>query len=96
MIVVHVSIQVKPEHAAAFEAACIENARASALEHGVVRFEFLKQTEEPNRYALWEVYRDEESIAAHRLTPHYAKWAATVGDMMAAPRIRTLYSTVYP
>ena len=96
MLILHVSIHVKPECLEAFRAATEDNAANSAQEPGIARFHFVRSADDPNRFALWEVYRTEEAVAAHRLTPHYAKWTETVADMMAEPRTRTWYSSVFP
>ena len=96
MLILHVNIQVKPECVGAFMAATIENARNSALEPGVARFDFVQLTDDATRFELWEVYRSEEAVAAHKLTAHYKAWAEAVGDMFAAPRTRTLSKNVFP
>lgn len=96
MLILQVHIHVKPECVDAFEAATIENAQNSALEPGVARFDFLRHADDPNRFSLWEVYRSEEAMAAHKLTPHYLKWAETCAEMFAEPRTRARYASVFP
>jgi quinol monooxygenase YgiN len=29
----------------------------------------------PNKFVFYEVYKDEESIKKHKLTPHFALWS---------------------
>ena len=96
MLILQVHIHVKPEHLDAFRAATIENARNSAQEPGIARFDFLEDADDPTRFSLWEVYRTEEAVAAHRAAAHYAKWVETVADMFAEPRTRTWYKSVFP
>jgi len=96
MLILHANIHVKAEHVEAFRAATIENATNSLKEPGIARFDFLQLADDPNRFAILEVYRNEEAAAAHKLTPHYTKWAAAVTDMMAEPRVRSWYKTVFP
>jgi autoinducer 2-degrading protein len=96
MLILHVNIHVKPEFLEAFRAATIENARNSAQEPGIARFDFLEHADDPNRFSLWEVYRDEEATAQHKLTAHYARWTEAVTEMMAEPRTRTWYKSVFP
>lgn len=96
MLILHVGIHVLPEHVDAFREASLENARASLQEPGIARFDVLQSSEDPNRFALWEIYRNEEAAAAHKATPHWAKWTQTVEHMMAEPRTRTWYKTVFP
>ena len=96
MLILHVNIHVKPECVEAFRAATIENARNSNQEPGIVRFDFLQLSDDPNRFSLLEVYRNDDAIAAHKLTAHYAEWTETVTGMMAEPRTRSWYTTVFP
>jgi quinol monooxygenase YgiN len=96
MLILHVSIHVLPGSVEAFRAATLENARHSLQEPGVARFDFLQHAEDPNRFSLWEVYRDDEAAAAHRATAHWAKWTETVAPMMAEPRTRVWYKSIFP
>lgn len=96
MIVVHVHVHVKPECIEAFREASVENARKSVQEPGVARFDVLQQSDDPSRFILVEVYRDEQAPAAHKATAHYAKWRDTVADMMAEPRSSVKFSNVFP
>jgi autoinducer 2-degrading protein len=96
MLILHVAIHVLPESIEAFRAATLENARNSLQEPGVARFDFVQQTEDPNRFSLWEVYRDDAAAAAHRASAHWARWTETVAPMMAEPRVRTWYKNISP
>lgn len=96
MLILHVSIHVKPEYLEAFQSATRDNASNSAQEPGIARFDVVQNADDPNRFALWEVYRTQDAVAAHKLTAHYAKWNATVENMMVEPRGRTWYSSVFP
>ena len=96
MLILHVHIHIKPEFADAFLEATLENARNSRQEPGVVRFDVLRQSDDPTRFVLNEVYRSEEGLAAHRTTLHYAKWQQTAEPMMAEPRSRTRLENIFP
>jgi autoinducer 2-degrading protein len=96
MLILHVNIHVKPEHLDAFIAATIENARNSAQEPGIARFDFVQHADDPNRFSLWEVYKTEDAVPAHKQTEHFAKWAATVESMLVEPRTRCWYKSVFP
>jgi autoinducer 2-degrading protein len=96
MLVIHVQIQVKPEHLAAFRAATLANAEATRREPGAVRYDVVQHAEEPTRWLLWEIYRGPEAHAAHREMAHYVTWRDTVAPMMAVPRVGTKYQTVSP
>ncbi len=96
MVILKVDIHIRPECVHQFIEATIENARNSALEPGVARFDFVQLIEDPTRFLLWEVYRDEASVAAHKETAHFKTWAAAVADMFVIPRTRGLYRSVFP
>lgn len=97
MHIVHVFIQVKPEHLEAFKAATIENARNSVQEPGITRFDVIQQSDDPTRFVLVEVYRNADAApAAHKQTAHYHAWADAVADMLVAPRTRKIYTNVFP
>jgi autoinducer 2-degrading protein len=96
MHIMHVQIRIQAEHVEAFKKATIENAANSAKEPGVARFDFIQQADDPTRFMLIEVYRDLDAIAKHRETAHFNAWAATVADMFAEPRTRSLYTNIFP
>lgn len=86
MLIVHVSVHVKPDCIESFISATIENARHSVREPGIARFDVVQQTEDPTRFVLVEVYRDLEAPARHKETAHYQAWRDAVEPMMAEPR----------
>jgi len=96
MLVVLVHVHVKADRVEAFEAASVDNARHSLQEPGIVRFDVLKQQDEPTRFTLVEIYRTPEAPAAHKGTDHYKRWAEVVADMMAEPRYSVKYENLFP
>jgi quinol monooxygenase YgiN len=96
MLIVHVHVRVKPESIDDFREATIENARTSATEPGVARFDVLQQPDDPTRFVLVEVYRNADAPARHKETAHYAIWRDTVANMMAEPRASVKYSNAFP
>lgn len=96
MLVVHVHVRVKPDSVEAFKAASLINARASAEEPGIARFDVVQQLDDPTRFVFVEVFRTPEAPAAHRETRHYAAWRDTVADMMAEPRTSMKFENVFP
>jgi len=96
MLIAHIHVHVKPESVADFTQATIENARSSIQEPGIARFDVVQQQDDATRFVLTEVYRLPEAVAAHRATAHYAKWRDAVEPMMAEPRQRALFDTVFP
>lgn len=96
MLVVHVQVHVKPECVAAFTVATLANARESAREPGVARFDVVQQADDPTRFVLVEAYRTAEAPAAHKATAHYANWRDAVAPMMAEPRGSVKFSNLFP
>jgi len=96
LLVVHVAVRVKPDGREAFLRATLENAQQSRLEPGILRFDLLGEREDPSSYLLVEVYRDEAAAAAHKLTPHYARWRDAVAPWMAEPRTSRKFVNLDP
>lgn len=96
MLIVHVHVRVKPESVDAFRHATIENAQNSIQESGIARFDVVQQRDDPTRFVLVEVYRDDAATIAHKETAHYKKWRDAVADWMAEPRSSVKYTNVFP
>jgi len=96
MLIVLVHVHVKPEAVDAFREASVENARNSVREPGIARFDVLQAQDDPTRFILVEVYRQEEDIARHKETAHYKTWREAVEPMMAEPRVGVRYANVFP
>ena len=94
MFVVHVQVRVRPDRVDEFVAATLANAKASAQEPGVVRFDVLQNRADRAHVVLVEVYRDDAAAAAHKATAHYATWRDTVAEMMAQPREPTKFDVL--
>ena len=65
-------------------------------EPGNLRFDVLQQIDAPNRFVLYEAYRDEAGMNAHKETPHYAKWRHAVAPGMAEPRRGVKHLSLFP
>ena len=96
MLIVHVHVHVKEGCEEAFRAASLENARNSVQEPGVARFDVCQKNDDPTRFVLVEVYRDDKAPAAHKETAHYQTWRDTVADMMAEPRQAVKFNNCFP
>jgi quinol monooxygenase YgiN len=95
MHIVHVHVQVNPDQIEAFRTATLDNARNSAHEPGVLRFDVLQQADDPTRFLLIEIYKTPDDQLKHRETAHYLRWRDTVADMMTAPRQAVKYAEVF-
>lgn len=96
MIIVHVHVHVKPDSVEDFEAATLENARNSIREPGVVRFDVVRQEDDPTRFVLVEIYRTADDPARHKATAHYTAWRDAVEPMMMEPRRSVRYQELFP
>ncbi len=96
MHIVLVHVHVKPEFQEEFIEATLENAQNSVQEEGILRFDFLQQKDDKNRFTLVEVYRSEADQEKHRQTAHYLKWRERVAEMMAEPRQGVRYTNLFP
>jgi (4S)-4-hydroxy-5-phosphonooxypentane-2,3-dione isomerase len=96
MLIVHVHVRVKPELIEAFRQATIQNAQSSIREAGIARFDVIQQLDDPSRFVLVEVYRDETAAKAHKETAHYPVWRDRVASMMAEPRTSVKFANLFP
>ncbi len=91
-----VNVNVKTEHINNFIAATQLNHEASVQEPGNLRFDILQMADTPNRFILYEAYRNADAAAAHKETAHYLTWREMVADWMASPREGVHYIGLFP
>jgi autoinducer 2-degrading protein len=96
MYVTLVHVRVKREVVDQFIDATVANCEASTRESGNVRFDLLRDAEDPTRFVIYEAYVDESAAKAHKDTPHYLEWRAKVEDWMAEPRRGDRYEGLFP
>jgi (4S)-4-hydroxy-5-phosphonooxypentane-2,3-dione isomerase len=96
MLVAMVHVHVKADAIEAFKAATLANACLSVQEPGIARFDVVQDNDDPTRFVLVEVYRDDDAPGQHKETSHYQTWRDTVADMMAAPRSSVKYTNIFP
>jgi autoinducer 2-degrading protein len=96
MYVVCVKISVLPDRVQEFMEATLDNARGTREEPGNVRFDVLRAVDDPARFFLYEVYKEEDDFKAHQQTEHYLRWKERVAPMMAQPRVGEKYGALFP
>lgn len=96
MYVTIVHIEVLPAHIDSFIQASTENHLESIKEPGNLRFDLLRNDDNPNRFVLYEAYVNESAAAAHKETSHYKKWREIVAPWMARPREGIRYAGLQP
>lgn len=97
MVILHVTLQVKPEHAAQFRDVARYDAEHSEKdEPGCLRFDVIQDRDDANRFYFYEVYRDEAALAAHRETPHFKYYAEKTQSWLAALPERRFGTNLIP
>lgn len=97
MFALFVSMKIKPEMRGRFLEAVEDDSTCSVRdEPGCLRFDVLQDQADQNRYYFYEVYRDEAAFAAHRETPHLARWSAAKDVCLAEPSTAIRCATVFP
>ncbi|MDA3950129.1 MAG: antibiotic biosynthesis monooxygenase [Spirochaeta sp.] len=96
MVVRIITVHVQAGSEADFEEKTIANHTGSLGEPGVLRFDVLKDEDQPGTYYLYEVYRDTEATVAHKETEHYHAWMAAVADLIIGERTSVTCSPVAP
>ncbi len=96
MYVLFVRIRVVAGQAERFIALSEGNHRGARSEPGNLRFDVLRDAADPERFYLYEVYRDEAAFKAHQQTPHYLVWKEAVAPLMAEPRQAERMHSVMP
>jgi autoinducer 2-degrading protein len=95
MIVTCVYVEVKSELIEDFIRECIKNHNESIKEPGNLRFDILQDTENLNKFLLYEAYQSEKESAAHKETQHYLAWKKAVEHMMSKPRTGIKHKIIY-
>jgi autoinducer 2-degrading protein len=96
MYVVVVRVHVKPGRADDFIAASKANHTGTRTEAGNLRFDVLRQEDDPDRFTLYEVYRTKEDFVSHQKTPHYLAWKEAVAGWMAEARVGIKHQSLFP
>lgn len=95
MLTVIVTLDVRSEKLDAFVKGIQANARASLRdEPGCIRFDVHRSADVPNRFHLYEIYRDRAAFEVdHRAAPHYAAWRQVVDACVVPGSHVNVYAT---
>ena len=83
MLAIVVNFVIHPEKEADAISALEANAAGSRTEPGCLKWEWCRHVEEPNRFAIYELYVDQAAIDFHRDAPHFQDWRAAAPNFMA-------------
>ncbi len=79
-----VQMEVRPDRREEFLAGMAANAEASVRdEPGCLRFDVCSVDGDENRFLLYELYADAEAFAAHKASPHFARWRRIAEQVLA-------------
>ena len=73
MIISAIQFTFEPADADKAESLLREIRDASIKEPGVVRFDVGRSSDDPSVFVLWEVYRDQSAIDAHKASEHFKR-----------------------
>jgi (4S)-4-hydroxy-5-phosphonooxypentane-2,3-dione isomerase len=96
MIATIVHVYVRREFIEQFIAATKINHENSINEPENLRFDILQDASNPAKFTLYEAYRSEEGVTAHKDTAHYKLWRDTVAEWMAEPRQGVKHKMLFP
>lgn len=97
MIVLIVKLQIKPEFRDQFLEGVRDEVRGTLeCEEGCLQLSVVQDNQDPNRFYLFEVYRDQEAIDAHQQRPEFQQWLATSREWQASPPEVLVGHNIYP
>ncbi len=74
-------LTARPDKAAALEALLLTMLASSRAEPGNLRYDLWRDPASPGRFILDELYTDADAVAAHRASPHFQAYLATINDL---------------
>ncbi len=87
-VALFVELDIDPDRREAFDAEIADHAaKTLAGEEGCMDFYVHVDRENPNKYLLYELYRDEAALVAHRETAQLAKFRTATVDMVRGRKL---------
>jgi len=96
MNVTLVEINIKPECVDDFLEVFRANHEGAINEPGNLRFDVLQDPQLATRFFIYEAYRDEAAVLAHKKTPHYLACVEQLDNMMSCPRKKQVFIGLLP
>ncbi|HSR11427.1 MAG TPA: putative quinol monooxygenase [Thermodesulfobacteriota bacterium] len=97
MICMLIEVRVKEAHMDEFLKIIKHDAVHSvADEPGCLRFDVLRDSEDPRKFYFYEVYKDKEAQLAHRQMPHFAAWSKFTQYGLDGDIVRRATTNVHP
>lgn len=97
MVCMLIEVRVKPEALDEFlDVITYDAVHSEADEPGCLRFDVLRDNDDPLKFYFYEVYRDEAARLAHRETPHFTKWARFMEKGLDGEVLRHATTNLHP
>jgi putative autoinducer-2 (AI-2) aldolase len=96
MNVTLVEINIKPERVDEFLEVFRANHEGAIQEPGNLRFDVLQDPRVKTRFFIYEAYKDEEAVLAHKQTPHYLACVDKLEELMSEPRKKRSFVGLLP
>ena len=96
MVAYCVEVYVKSGSEDDFIKATETNHLATVNEPGNIRFDLSRSADQPGLFFLYEVYKSEEAVKAHKDTAHYLEWRETVEPWMEKKRYGRMFKPIFP
>jgi quinol monooxygenase YgiN len=97
MKAIFVTLDVKPEFREKFIEESLLDAKGSVgNEPGCARFDIHQDVNDPNRFYLYEVYKDDDAEEAHTKMPHFLRWEKATKDWFSKPYSELSFVSVFP
>lgn len=88
MYCIIVQTRLKPGTRERFLEAMLPNAEASVRdEPGCHAFDVIEDRDNQDLFHLYEIYTDQQALAAHKETPHYRASRAVVNELIAEQQV---------
>jgi autoinducer 2-degrading protein len=82
MLAIVVNFEIKSGAETEALAALEANAAGSRAEPGCLKWEWSRQIDAPDRFAIYELYVDRPAIDCHKSSPHFLEWQARTASFI--------------
>ncbi|HWV80839.1 MAG TPA: putative quinol monooxygenase [Hyphomicrobiaceae bacterium] len=91
MLAIIVHFEAKPDKIDAFKEAIVGHAtRCLEREPGCLQFDVVQDPKNPAHFAVYEIYKDQAAVDAHRASPHMAETGKVIPDLVAKRELHLL------
>ena len=97
MLVLMVNVKVKQGRRDEFkEIIRVDAESTSSKEEGNFQFNVIQDNDDPNSFFLYEVYRDQAALEAHRSMPHFLTYREATADIYTENPVRHMGTNLFP